>query len=326
MFLNNRDVPFEIYHYKAISKRRSLTSHENHKLLNLEKGYEGECLYDDVFNFIGHKNLYILRDLYLYINNSITQYDSIIIMNNRIVINEVKNLTGIYDYKNNSWYKENRQMESDPFIQLSRAKSNLISLKKNSMLDFHIDSNIIFTSDDFYFSSDNEYMSNQSVLRSNLKNYFRSFKYEEAGNDAKRIVKLIKSAITNKRILPKKVDISKLKLGLYCGQCSDFNLIKGRFQFKCMKCGSIESYETHLLRAMYDYKYMFPDEAMTRASILYLIDFKIKKSTVYYALKKHCNVVKKGNQTYYSLKYSNFEQHIQAARNNQRYKDKIIQS
>lgn len=38
MFLNNRDVPFEIYHYKAISKRRSLTSHENHKLLNLEKG------------------------------------------------------------------------------------------------------------------------------------------------------------------------------------------------------------------------------------------------------------------------------------------------
>lgn len=326
MFLNHRDMPFEMYYYNAISKRRKLTGDEMHQLANLKKGFEGECLYDEIFDFVGHDNLYILRDLYLNINNSLTQYDSIIVMNNRIVINEIKNLTGDYGYKNNSWYKNNRQMESDPFIQLSRAKSKLISLNKNSALDFHIDSNIIFTSDDFNFSSDNDYMSNQTVMRANLKNYFRSFKHEKVGNDAKRIVALIKSAITERRILPKQDDICRLKLGLYCGSCSNFNLTKGKFQFTCRKCGSIESYETHLLRAMYDYKYMFPGRAMTRASILYLTDFKINKSTVYYAMKKHCHAVRKGNYTYYSLKDSDFESHILAVRNNQRYKDKITKA
>lgn len=326
MFLNQRNMPFEMYHYNAISKRRKLTNDEMYQVENLKKGFNGECLYDDIFDFVGHDNLYILRDLYLNINNSLTQYDSIIVMNNRVVINEIKNLTGDYYYKNNSWYKNNRQMESDPFIQLSRAKSKLISLNKSSALDFHIDSNIIFTSDDFNFSSDNDYMSNQAVIRTNLKNYFRSFKYENAGNDAKRIVELIKSTITERRNFPEEDDISMLKLGLYCGRCSDFNLMKGKFQFTCRECGSIESYETHLLRAMYDYKYMFPGRLMTRASILYLTDFRINKSTVYYAMKKHCHAVRKGNYTYYSLKDPNFEQYILEVRNNQRYKDKFTKS
>lgn len=326
MFLNSREKPIELLYYIALSKRKELTNNEKYQLSNLEKGFEGESLYDEIFDFIGHDNLYIIRDLYLHINNSVTQYDSIIVMDNRIVVNEVKNLTGDYRYDNNSWYKNNRQMESDPFIQLNRAKNKIVSLGNKSSLDFYTDSKVIFPNDDFNFTSDNEKMHNQAVMRTQLKNYFRSFRNETIGDNAKNIVQLIKNSITSKPDTADFINISELKHGLYCGHGSSFNLLKGKFQFKCSDCGSIESYETHLVRAMFDYKYLFPSHPMTRLSLLQLIDYKINKNTVFCALKKHCCSVKKGNSTYYTLKYSNFNQQLSVIRSTQRYKDKIIHS
>lgn len=324
MFLNYREKPFALFYYVAISVRRELTRNEKFQMENLIKGFEGECLYDEILNTVGHENLYVLRDLYLNINNSVIQYDSIIVMNNRIVVNEVKNLNGDYRYENNGWYKNNKQMESDPFIQLSRGKSRLINLRQKSSWDFEVDGNIIFTNDDFSFVSDNEGMQSQAVMRSRLKKYFRSFKQEAVGNNAKEVVQLIKSAIVDNPKLPEPVDITQLKRGLYCGNCISYNLFKGQFQFVCEDCGSIESYETHLLRAMFDYKYLFPNQLMTRHSLLHLLNYEINKNTVFYALKKHCHILKNGNQTSYTLKYSNFDKELVKIRNTQRYKDKII--
>lgn len=324
MFLNYREKPFALLYYTAISARRELTKSEKFQMDNLIKGFEGECLYDEIFNTVGHENLYVLRDLYLNINKSVTQYDSIIVMNNRIVVNEVKNLNGDYRYGNNGWYKNNRQMENDPFIQLSRGRSRLISLRQKSSWDFEVDGNIIFINDDFSFVSDNEGLQSQTVIRSQLKKYFRSFKQQAADNNAKEIVQLIKSTIVENPKLPEPVDITQLKRGLYCKNCISYNLFKGRFQFVCADCGSVESYETHLLRAMFDHKYLFPNQRMTRQSLLHLINYEINKNTVFYALKKHCHILKNGNQTSYTLKYSNLDKQLVKIRNIQRYKDKII--
>lgn len=324
MFLNYREKPFALFYYAAISARRELTKNEKFQMDNLIKGFEGECLYDEIFNTIGHENLYILRDLYLNINKSVTQYDSIIVINNRIVVNEVKNLSGDYRYEGNSWYKNKRQMENDPFIQLNRAKNKLISLRQKNFLDFEVSGNIIFPNDDFRFVSDNENLESQAVIRSEMKNYFRNFKQEETGNNAKKIVQLIKSTIVENNNLPEPVDITQLKRGLYCRNCISYNLLKGKFQFKCSECGSIESYETHLLRAMFDYKYLFPNQRMTRQSLLHLINYEINKSTVFYALKKHCDILKQGNNTSYTLKYSDLDKELLKIKNLQRYKDKII--
>lgn len=324
MFLNYREKPFALFYYVAISARRELTKNEKFQMDNLIKGFEGECLYDEIFNTVGHENLYVLRDLYLNINNSVTQYDSIIVTNNRVVVNEIKNLSGDYRYEDNGWYKNNRQMENDPFIQLSKGRSRLISLSQKSPLDFQVDGNIIFTNDDFSFISDNEGLQSQAVLRSQLKKYFRSFKQEAVGNNAKELVQLIKSTIVENPKLPEPVDITQLKRGLYCRDCISYNLLKGKFQFKCSECGSIESYETHLLRAMFDHKYLFPNQRMTRQSLLHLINYEINKNTVFYALKKHCHILKQGNNTSYTLKYSNLDKQLVKIRNIQRYKDKIV--
>src|SRR5690625_4985648 len=99
MFLNKRKMSVELLHYEALSSRSVLSSKERYTMKRLKKGYEGECLYDQIFEEIGHDNIYIIRDVYLKIDKSDTQYDSIIITENRIVVNEIKNYTGDYRYE-----------------------------------------------------------------------------------------------------------------------------------------------------------------------------------------------------------------------------------
>ena len=49
MYLNNRSAPPELLHYRALMKRRVLSKQEHLKMRMAERGYEGECLYDEIF-------------------------------------------------------------------------------------------------------------------------------------------------------------------------------------------------------------------------------------------------------------------------------------
>lgn len=56
-----------------------------------------------MFDKVGHGNLYIYRDIYLQIENSVTQYDTLIISESGIVVNEIKNFTGNYRVEDSTW-------------------------------------------------------------------------------------------------------------------------------------------------------------------------------------------------------------------------------
>lgn len=90
MFINNREMPVELLYYNALSARTELTANEKYQMALMKKGYEGECLYDKIFDEIGHGNVYIFRDVYLKIGSTTTQYDSIVITDNRVTVNEIK--------------------------------------------------------------------------------------------------------------------------------------------------------------------------------------------------------------------------------------------
>ena len=92
----------------------------------------------------------------------------------------------------------------------------------------------------------------------------------------------------------------------------------------CTRCGSVESNETSLLRAMGDFEILFGDIPMTRSALLYFIDYQVSKTTVYRIMKKHCEFIAQGKKSEYKLKSKNVEELINQIRENQRYKDKCI--
>ena len=326
MFLNKRSMPLELLYYNSLSFRKDLSNQEKHEKEMIKKGYEGECQYDQILDEVGHENIYVIRDVYLKIGNTDTQYDTIIISENRVVINEIKNYTEDYRYESNRWFRNNKPINDNAFAQLDRAKGKLMNLMDDADLHVKVEAALIFTSDDFRLTSEDQRIWQETIVRNNLRKYLRQFYNERLENKAKSIANTIRNSVVDNTYFEKTADIDQLRRGLYCGECGNFNLIKKRFQFICAECETIESHDSHLLRAMHDYKYLFYNQPMTQRIFTYLINDEVNKSTIYRFFQKHCHINKKGNYTTYTLKYHNLEEALKINRKTQRYKDRLVKN
>lgn len=324
MFLNNRQPPKALLYYNALSLRSPLSSEENYAFITLQKGYEGECLYDKILDDSGHENIYVLRDLYLPMGKTVAQYDSIIVTGNHVAVNEIKNISGDYRFENGNWYKAHRELPDNAFAQLSRAKSRLKKLRNDCQLDFEVAGNLIFPNDDFRLATENNYVLKEAVLRNQMRKYFREMNETVRSDKALHIAQEILQRAVENPYFTETADLFNIRRGLYCGHCKGFDLKKGRFQMICTRCGSVESNETSLLRAMGDFEILFGDIPMTRSALLYFIDYQVSKTTVYRIMKKHCEFIAQGKKSEYKLKSKNVEELINQIRENQRYKDKGI--
>ncbi|MDO5359716.1 MAG: nuclease-related domain-containing protein [Jeotgalicoccus sp.] len=323
MYLNDRNTTAELLHYRALSMRGVLSAEDNRNLKIYESGFSGECLYDKIFDEVGHDNLYVFRDVYLASGKSGAQYDSIIISNDALIVNEIKNYSGEYHYKDGRLIRNNEVVPDNPFTQVDRAVGKLYRICRNAKVTVDIKGKVIFPNDDFRLYSEDTSIWKNVVIRMDMKKYFRQFKDSYNTEKADRLVGLIRNHAVVNPYFNGSSNVGQIRKGLYCGECGSFELEKGRFQLTCAKCGTIESNETHLLRGMSDHKFLFYNHPMTKRSILELIDFQLHKITVLRALQKHCDVIRKGRQTSYTFKYYDFNTAITKTKKVQRYKDKV---
>ena len=324
MYLNNRSAPPQLLHYRALNLRFTLNAEDKRELKIYENGFYGECLYDKILDEVGHNNLYVFRDIYLVAGKSGAQYDSLIISDDTITVNEIKNYSGEYHYKDGRFVRNNVVVPDNPFTQVDRAVGKLYRIFRNSKINVEIKRKVIFPNDDFRLYSEDASIWKNVVIRMDLKKYFRQFKDSYNTEKSGRLVSIIQEHFKDNPYFNGSSNVSQIRTGLYCGQCGSFDLEKGRFQLTCVKCGTIESNETHLLRAMSDHKFLYYNRPMTKRSVLELINYIFHENTVYRALQKHCYINKNGPCTSYTLKYYNFEAAIAETRKLQRYKDKIL--
>ncbi|WP_026858382.1 nuclease-related domain-containing protein [Jeotgalicoccus psychrophilus] len=324
MYLNDRNATAELLHYRALSRREVLSAEDKRELKIYENGFSGECLYDKLFDETGHDNLYVFRDVYLAAGKSGAQYDSIIIANDTLIVNEIKNYSGEYQFNDGRLIRNNEVIPDNPFTQVDRAVGKLFRRCKNAKVTVDIKAKVIFPNDDFRLYSEDTSIWKNVVIRMDMKKYFRQFKDSYNTKKADRLVALIREHETVNPYFNGSSNVGQIRKGLYCGECGSFELEKGRFQLTCAKCGTIESNETHLLRAMSDHKFLFYNHPMTKRSILELIAYTFHENTVYRALQKHCYINKNGPCTSYTLKDYSFKTAIAKTRGLQRYKDKII--
>lgn len=308
MFLNPRGKSQDLLFYETLQKRCELTREEKGRLQAYQKGFAGECLYDKLFEDVGHADVLIYRDLYLQIGRSVTQYDALVINDDGIIVNEIKNYTGEYKVEGGNWLRNGRGISEDPVAQLNRSLGKLIRIRNDVNGSFKIDGKLIFVSDDFYLQTDDNSIWRKIVVRMDLKRYLRSLGGGVIGNKAQYIARLISERIVENPYYEGKVDDDRLRKGLYCGKCGSFEMLKSRFHLVCHGCGSKESNETHLLRALADYQCLFNAKPMTSTAFFNFTADSLSSRIVYRILSKHCLVDKKGNSTTYTFKYLNFDE------------------
>lgn len=325
MFINERTKPHDLLLYEALSARTALTKEEFRKFKTYKNGYEGELMYDEFFDSIGHDNILIYRDVFLNIDNSVTQYDSLIISDKGIISNEIKNFTGNCTVRNGNWFRGDYLIPNNAFSQLNRAVGKLMELRNSAKADFNVAGKLVFPNDTFTFHSDDQSNWDKMILRSGIRDYFHQFNQPgiTTGNRAQYISRLISESIVENTFFNPQTDKTRLKFGLYCGNCGSFNLSKKRFHLTCNKCGCTECNETHLLRAMSDYKFLFYNQPMTRNNLLEFIDNDLHHKAISRALLKHCYVDRKGRKTVYTFKYYDFDDALKKSDVYMRYKDHI---
>lgn len=321
LFLNKRKKPEELLYYEALSKRSILSKDEKYKCDNLQKGYLGECEYDEIIKKVGHKNLLIYRDVYLRVDETVSQYDAIIINDEKIVVNEVKNFSGDFVYKNNNWFKSSYQLSEDPIIQTKRSANKIISILKGKPLSILVDNKVIFINDEFYLESDDERLWSHICIRSNFNRYFRTLNQGQVGRKAEIYRDSIERCIVENPYFKPAIKLERLKLGFYCSVCGNFDLIKYRFHFKCEKCNSIESTSSHILRAINDFKFLFFGQPMTKSKLLKLVDYQVSPKVMQNALRKFCNFDRQSVMTHYTFNFFSYDDALEFYKDKFRYKN-----
>ncbi|WP_062108215.1 nuclease-related domain-containing protein [Bacillus niameyensis] len=148
MFYNPREKSLELQTLEELHVRMDLSMSDKQHLLNLQKGFEGEVLFDRHLEKMEGNSL-ILRDLLLKINGRTIQIDTLPILYNTIHLFEVKNFEGNYLYDDGKMFKFPKHEIINPLNQLERIETHFRQLLKNLGFHFEVKASVVFVNPTF---------------------------------------------------------------------------------------------------------------------------------------------------------------------------------
>ena len=122
MAYKERKKPTELQVLESLNVRMELSEKEKQHYSNLQRGYEGEVMFDQMTEKLDCDCL-ILNDLLLESNNSLFQIDSLLILPHTIYIFDVKNFEGDFYFESDRLYMKSKAEVNNPLTQLKRTES-----------------------------------------------------------------------------------------------------------------------------------------------------------------------------------------------------------
>ncbi|WP_231507606.1 nuclease-related domain-containing protein [Bacillus sp. UNC41MFS5] len=121
MPLKYRSESTELKIMRALNARSNLSSKEKKYYFKLEKGYQGELMFDLLTEKL-QSDMFVINDLCLEINDTVFQIDTLIIAQNTIYPFEIKNYSGDYFYDSEGFHKIAGNDITNPLDQIKRSK------------------------------------------------------------------------------------------------------------------------------------------------------------------------------------------------------------
>ena len=287
MFATDRRKSAGHAHLEILGKRAALDGKEKRNLERYRSGYEGEMEYDRVLDEVGHESMYVFRDIWLGIGDSKVQLDALIVADNLLIVNEIKNYSGNYSYENGVWKVRNQQISEDPVSQISTAANKLLRLRYESGLQFEVQKEIVFVNPYMIFDPTDYKNGDLFVMRNRLKQYFRNFHNNTFGRSAKVLAEEVARRIISPPHPAPSADISRLKLGINCYKCQSFDVSKKRFWYECRQCGYTEPFERIVVRSAIEFSVLFPAEKVTCRAIHEFLGKSVNYQTIQRRLSRY---------------------------------------
>lgn len=268
MFYNDREKSAELKTLEELNVRMELTSSDKQHMLKLQKGFEGEVLFDHHLEKLDCDSL-ILRDLLLEINGRIIQIDTLPILYDTIYIFEVKNFEGNFFYDDGKVYKFPKHEIINPLNQLERTETYFRQLLHNIGFNFEIKAFVVFVNPaftlyqaplntPFIFPTQIPHLVQQLSTRPKRLNQ----KHKALAD--KLLSLCLEDSPFNK--IPS-YNYNSLRKGIICKNCQALSATVTVTKCICENCGIIESVDEAVLRSISTFRLLFPEEKITRTGI-----------------------------------------------------------
>lgn len=321
MFLTDRKKSKELNFYEVLERRTALGEGERKMLKILRQGFEGEQSYDRLWDEVGHDHLLIFRDIWMKVENATLQIDALIVHGDRLIVNEIKNYSGMYQYADGSWSVNSFQISEDPVAQVSRTAGKLIRLKYGGGHGhpFEVDRKVAFVNPNFNLTTDTEESKNHIITRPMLKYYMRDVARRRSGADASALSDTIRSCIIEDPMALPEVDAARIRTGLYCGRCGSFKLMLDRYRSHCTSCGHQETIEYQTVQSIIDFATLFSEENLSKKGVRWITGAEVSDRRIERYLNKYCTLVRKGKHSTYTIDTLNFADLLKMKGYNSKY-------
>ncbi|MCH1624034.1 nuclease-related domain-containing protein [Fredinandcohnia quinoae] len=276
MIYKPRHEPQELIILRYLQPRMKFTEKEQKYFSQLEKGYQGEILFDARLNDVRNDFL-VLNDLLFEIGNSFFQIDSLLITQNKIYLIDVKNYDGDFFIQKGKWYTFSDIEIKDPLIQLTRSESLLRRLFHENGFNLPIEASLIFINSDFYLYQ--APLNLPITFPTQLNRFFKklnSIPSKITDRHWKLAEKLKALHLMNNPFtrIPE-YTYESLEKGITCVACYSFYTDIRNSSFKCSGCGFVENVELAVLRSIKEFVHLFPNRKIRLNTIHEWYDEKI---------------------------------------------------
>ncbi|PTQ83807.1 nuclease-like protein [Trichococcus patagoniensis] len=292
-----RTKPRHLRILEILNARMKLEIGDYYYYLNLKKGFNGECRFDEYTEQF-EKYCLILNDLQLEIKRAPFQVDALLICFDRILLYEIKNYEGVHIWGKEKFTKPSGAALENPSMQLSKTKVRLELLLQSLGYQMQVEAYVVFINPEFTLlgaPTDGNF-----ILPTEIPGHFRTLQMTEPTNEQQR--KLAKQLTDlHDPNYPTKLsayNYGQLEKGMSCVSCGTLaKTIKGHHQI-CDKCGNKTSVRKAIINSIEEFRFLFPEEKITSKRITEWCGLA-DPDRVYRVLKEYYQPMGSDNGRYY---------------------------
>lgn len=301
MIIKPRTESREMKVSRILNVRKHLPKQDRQHFFYIEKGYEGEVLFDNLIED-ACQNMYVLNDLLLEVNRSYFQIDSVLIGNGIVYWLDIKNYEGDYYYQDTLYSCHTGQPRKDPLDQLKRSHILFTQFLQNLNSSYTIKPLVIFINPHFtlYQAPRNQPM----ILPTQLTPFVRELKETNlplTPKDEELAQTLLQSNLReNPFTKTPDYTMDELKKGIHCKSCGSFSLRDEHRYLRCQDCQTLERKRESIRRMAEEFILLFPHTPLTTRNIQTWCQHSLSQKTVARALNEKYTFHQKGKSSFYS--------------------------
>lgn len=281
-----------------------LSPDDIHYYLKLEKGFEGELMFNHLLQEYPCDWL-IINDLLLEKNNTTFQIDILLISQKKIFHFEVKNFEGDYFIDDNQWYTAfSKTGIINPISQLEKSRILLKRLLQDFGCHLPLESYLIFINPQFMLYNA---PINPSIIFPAQLERFMTTKMNLNGCHMNKSHHRLGEKFISRNITDSKFsrvpsyNFEGLRKGVFCSVCYSAMSKDKEKNIICRQCGYIENWQVALMRSVDEYRLLFPDKKVTTNAVYEWCNGVKSTNTIRRTLIKNLNHVQKARSSYFHI-------------------------